>query len=214
MTAAAKTLHHLRAEGGVLAARPSPIRIPRLGRNDLPSLCHQLGFQRGAEIGVWKGAFSEKLCLKNPLLKELLCVDPWVSYPAWLDTKNTLPQEQAERFMAKAYEEARTRLAPLSRCTLIRDFSVEAAKQVPDGSLDFIYIDANHTREAVTADLIAWTPKVRAGGFCAGHDYRMFPNKPTIHVIEAVQDFTAAHGIDPWFVLAADRTPSWLWVAR
>ena len=195
-----------------LPSRELPIRLPRVRRMDLPRLTRQYRFTRGAEIGVWKGAYSAAFCEANPQL-HMLCVDPWVSYPAWLDTKNSLPPDEATRFMAEAYEIALARLTPL-RCTIVREFSTIAAQQVPDRSLDFVYIDANHVRDAVYADLTCWTPKVKPGGFVAGHDFRVFPNKPTIHVIEAVEAYTKAHAIDPWFVLAGDRTPSFLWVVQ
>lgn len=192
-----------------LRSRQSPFTLARLGRKDLPTLARDLGFTRGAEIGVWKGAYSASFCEASPSL-HMLCVDPWESYPAWLDTKNAMPVEEATAFMAESYRLARERLAPLN-CTIVRKFSVDAAKDVPDRSLDFAYIDGNHVYDAVIEDLTAWAPKVRRGGFLAGHDYRVFANKPTIHVVDAVQHYTKAHRIDPWFVLAADRTPSFLW---
>lgn len=191
--------------------RGLPIQL-RMSRNHLPALSKTLGFTRGAEIGVWKGAFSAAFCEANPKL-HMLCVDPWLSYPAWLDTKNALPYEQAQRLMQESYDIARTTLDPLN-CTIVRKFSAEAAAAVPDRSLDFVYIDANHVFDAVTEDLQLWVPKVRTGGFVAGHDFRVFPNKPTIHVKAAVEAYTKAHAIAPWYVLAGDRTPSFLWVVR
>lgn len=190
---------------------PSPIAV-KMGRHELPKLTRDLGFTRGAEIGVWKGAYSASFCEANPQL-HMLCVDPWLSYPAWLDTKNAMPPEQAERIMDESYAIARARLSGLN-CTIVRQFSIEAAKQVPDQSLDFAYIDGNHVFDAVTEDLTAWLPKVKPGGFISGHDYRVFANKPTIHVVAAVNAFTQARKIQPWFVLAGDRTPSFLWEVR
>lgn len=195
-----------------LPSRVLPIRLRRLRRADLPRLSVQYGYRQGAEIGVWKGAFSAAFCEGNARL-HMLCVDPWVSYPAWLDTKNSLPADLAAQFMADAHATALARLRSCN-CTILREFSLDAARQVQDRSLDFVYIDANHVQDAVFADLTAWAPKVRPGGFLAGHDYRAFPNKPTIHVIEAVQAYTTLHKIDPWFVLAGDRTPSFLWVVH
>lgn len=193
------------------ATESLPIRLA-MGRAALPALCREAGFTRGAEIGVWKGAYSASFCEANPDL-HMLCVDPWLSYPAWRDTKNEMPPDQAVRIMEDAYATARARLAPY-RHTIARTFSTDAARDVADRSLDFIYIDGNHVEAAVYEDLTVWAPKVRAGGFVAGHDYRAFSNKPTIHVIEAVQRYTRDHAIAPWFVLAADRTPSFLWVVR
>jgi hypothetical protein len=180
-------------------------------RTHLPKVCRWLGYTRGAEIGVWKGAFSARFCKKNPQMR-WYAVDSWLSYPAWLDTKNAMPADKAAAFMAESYAEAQLRLGPYSNCTMLRMFSVDAAKTLPDASLDIVYIDGNHTFEAVTEDLEAWTPKVKRGGLISGHDYRAFTNKPTIHVIEAVQAFVRRHQIAPWYLLAGDRTPSFLWV--
>jgi hypothetical protein len=54
-----------------------------------------------------------------------------------------------------------------------------------DKSLDFVYIDAAHDYENVKKDILAWLPKVKNGGYIAGHDYRYDPN---IGVYEAVND--------------------------
>jgi len=189
-----------------------PTVLPKVSRTHLPAICRELGFTNGAEIGVWRGAYAATFCEANPAM-HMLCVDPWLSYPAWQDTKNSLEPVAQEQLMEKSYQDACARLGPLN-ATLVRKFSAEAAADVPDGSLDFAYVDANHVYDAVIEDLTIWSTKVRSGGFVAGHDYKRFTNKPTIHVVDAVNAYTNAHGIDPWFVLAGDRTPSFLWVVR
>jgi len=44
-------------------------------------------------------------------------------------------------------------------------------KEIPVNSLDFCYIDGNHTYEAVEKDLRMYWPRVKKGGLFAGHDY-------------------------------------------
>lgn len=183
-----------------------------MSRKHLPEFVRELGFTRGAEIGVWKGEYSARFCEADPAI-HMTCVDPWLSYKAWQDLRNAWPAEKQERVMEEAYALARARLAPLN-CRIIRAFSAAAAAEIPDRSLDFVYVDANHVYDAVLEDLTLWTPKIRRGGFLAGHDFRVFPHKPTIHVVAAVRDFTREHAIDPWFILVADRTPSFLWEVR
>lgn len=62
--------------------------------------------------------------------------------------------------------------------------SQEATRHVPDGWADFVFIDAGHSYEAVKADIAAWAPKVREGGWLGGHDYH--PAHPG--VIQAVDE--------------------------
>jgi methyltransferase family protein len=42
---------------------------------------------------------------------------------------------------------------------------------VADESCDFVYIDADHSFDAVTVDLRTWYPKLKVGGVMSGHDY-------------------------------------------
>jgi hypothetical protein len=49
--------------------------------------------------------------------------------------------------------------------------SVQAADLFEDGTLDFVFLDADHEYEAVRRDLEAWFPKVKRRGVLGGHDY-------------------------------------------
>lgn len=48
--------------------------------------------------------------------------------------------------------------------------SVAAAQRFTDASVDLVWIDADHSYEAVRDDIAAWRPKVRAGGIIGGDD--------------------------------------------
>jgi hypothetical protein len=61
--------------------------------------------------------------------------------------------------------------------------SALAAELYDDGTVDFCFIDADHSEAAVKSDIAAWLPKIRAGGVIAGHDFD-FPE-----VRSAVQSF-------------------------
>jgi predicted O-methyltransferase YrrM len=140
-------------------------------RLDLPKYFNELGFTKGAEIGVFTGYFSEILCKAMPGL-DLIACDVW----GWGKYQ-------------RAEQECLERLQPYN-VTIVKKYSVDAAKDVPDGSLDFVYIDAAHDYDNVKADLEAWTPKVKIGGLVSGDDFYDFPSGKG-GVMQAVCEFTS-----------------------
>jgi predicted O-methyltransferase YrrM len=46
----------------------------------------------------------------------------------------------------------------------------EVAKEIEDGSLDFVFIDADHLYESVKRDILSWHPKLKPNGLLMGHD--------------------------------------------
>lgn len=167
-------------------------------RNDMLKVWAELGYKKGAEIGVSEGRFSEAMLIEIPGV-ELMSIDLWAPY-------GRISQELAEKRYAKAVE----RLSRYPNCTIMRMSSLEAAQQVENGSLDFVYIDADHSGDAVLMDILLWAPKVRKGGCVAGHDWYAFYQAG---VIQAVLAYTSMHSINPWYV-TWDREPSWLWVVK
>lgn len=160
-------------------------------RRLLAELCKRLGFKTGAEIGVRTGAFSECFCKAG---LEMWCVDPWAPCPNY-------SLERQER----GYAEAVKRLEKYG-VHFVRESSLDAVGDVPDG-IDFLHIDGRHEFDFVMQDIILWAPKVRAGGIVACHDYHLTGVK------RAVEAYTLAHDIRPWFALK-DRQPTAFWVSR
>jgi predicted O-methyltransferase YrrM len=70
---------------------------------------------------------------------------------------------------------------------LILAESVAAAALFAPASLDFVFIDGDHSHAAVLADIAAWLPRIRPGGLLAGHDYRMTSQPHLAGVTEAVE---------------------------
>jgi len=191
-----------------------PVEIPNMGRDNLGGLFRELGFKTGAEIGVASGRFSKSLCKGNPEML-LYCVDAWKIYPP--DYRDYLDQTILDR----AYADAQKRLTNFN-VEIINGWSMDVVKKFDDASLDFVYIDANHEYPYVTMDIIEWSKKVRSGGIISGHDYYESTRKRSkCHVIPAVQGYTRAYRIVPWFVIGTkaktpgmirDTSRSWMWV--
>lgn len=81
----------------------------------------------------------------------------------------------------------------------IRKTSVEAAKDFEDGSLDAVYIDAEHDEDSVREDIRTWRPKLKRGGILSGHDF-VLPHIGKILIEE--------EGFDPGKITVAPDT-SW-----
>jgi hypothetical protein len=52
--------------------------------------------------------------------------------------------------------------------------SEEASKMFENESLDFVYIDGDHSIKGIETDLNCWYPKIKSSGIISGHDYTMF----------------------------------------
>ena len=140
-------------------------------RENFPFLIRQLGYKRICEVGVESGLFLFYLSLSEP--EHLVAVDVWDKYfnQAFVDIPayfTFYKEEQQKKNREKVQEWASQRHG---KTDIIVNFSVEASRQFNDGYFDFVYIDADHSYNGVTADLKAWYPKVREGGILAGHDY-------------------------------------------
>lgn len=126
----------------------------------------------GAEIGVLNGNTSHRILGARKLLT-LYMIDPWEapkpgsSYFKSGDDNALKPAKEHEGAYRKTVE--RVKFAG-DRAKIMRMYSHEAAKKIKDGSLDFVFIDGNHSYEGVRGDIILWLPKVKRGGFISGHD--------------------------------------------
>lgn len=120
------------------------------------------------EVGSWMGRSICAMAGKAPKGASLFAVD----------TFKGSDEEEHKAIIAKeggsirgVFDRNLVKLGLASRITAIEAHSVDAAKTFSDGSLDAVFIDAEHTSEAVAADIAAWLPKVKPGGIIAGHDF-------------------------------------------
>jgi len=181
-----------------LPSRQAITDIPQSGRNDLAGLLHELDFRVGVEIGIQRGIFSEIICQRNPQMR-VYGVDAW-----------------APPNGARMRKKAQKRMGVYPQYSIIDDWSVSAAQQFDDRSLDFVYIDADHSYESCLADIDAWHPKVRVGGILSGHDYYNTNTSSRVqcHVKNAVLQYTRDHHIAPLLIWGRglDKSKSWSFV--
>jgi predicted O-methyltransferase YrrM len=139
----------------------------------------------------------------------LRLVDPYGDYPGI-----------RKPYGAHRYEKAKARMLRATKdhnATLLQMKSEDAATLIPDGSLDFVYIDGDHQYDRVMLDMIVWSLKVRSGGIVSGHDYYA-DLKHRVTVRPAVDDYVRHHGLDLKLTDKdgdkPDRNPqiSWWWV--
>lgn len=179
---------------------PMPIELPNFHRDDLAALFAELGFNKGAEIGVAEGTYSEILLKANPQL-ELTLVDPWTRY-------SDNPRAHSEEHQQFSLNETKRKTQGYN-VHIIQDYSMNAVMDVPPNSLDFVYIDGHHSFDYVVCDLIEWSKRVRSGGIIAGDDYYAMKWGG---VVEAVQAYTNAHGIKQWFIFRGHKSVDFMWV--
>lgn len=122
------------------------------------------------EVGSWKGKsaayMTVEIAKSNKAIK-FDCVDIWTGAgtPGEYDNDASVQQQTL-------YDEFVNYMKPAEGLyTPVREWSDKAAALYEDASLDFVFIDAGHSYENVSADIKAWMPKVKPGGFIAGHDY-------------------------------------------
>lgn len=127
----------------------------------------------GAEIGVWKGDFSA-LLLSHCAPRRLYLVDPWSFDPSFGDSLFGGEAARSQADMDAICDSVKARFSAEIASGVVqvrRDDSAGLAAEIPDGSLDWVYIDGNHDFEFVLADLRRLAPKVRPGGLVCGDDY-------------------------------------------
>lgn len=176
-------------------------------RTELPAFFVRCGFLNGAEIGVQKGEFSKQVT--DEWKGKLYLIDPWKHYDSGYTDYANKGNKKQELFFRIARRALRRR-----NVEFIRKESVEAAKDFSDGSLDWIHIDANHSKASVSEDIATWWPKVAHGGLVTGHDYidADFTTKKGNHIIfgvkSAVDEFLSKLGLTAHATV--EKWPTWI----
>lgn len=160
-------------------------------------------FKVVAEVGIGYGTHAKQI-LKNTNVDKLYLIDPMKYYPNDLFAEAIMsksPEIPGNNFN-ELYELINNELSPFTnRYKWFRTESLKITnEQISDGSLDCIFIDGDHSYDAVLADLEFWWPKVRKGGQLLGDDYWMGD------VARAVHEFANKQGLTVDFLTKEGTT--------
>lgn len=123
--------------------------------------------QTMAEVGVYRGDFAVEILKQCPAVNKYYMIDPWRHLADW-----PKPANKRDTVFEDIFNEAmsRTDFAAEKRIVL-RGKTAEVVESIPDNSLDFVYIDGDHTLRGITIDLLRLYPKIRPGGWIGGDDF-------------------------------------------
>ena len=150
------------------------------------------------EIGCWKGKSSVFMAVEiiNSGKKiKFDCIDTFIEKDSHLDLEMNL-----------VLNEFKKNIEPVNHIiNLIHADSSTTAANYQDESIDFIFIDGDHSYEGVIKDLKAWIPKIKKTGVISGHDYGWHP---PVHKacddIFGVGDYTDPWGIGCFWINKSD----------
>ena len=151
----------------------------------------------GCELGVCKGFTLRHFLDLAPQITKVYAVDSWTPYMDWW---GPVTQQMVDNWR----EYAMTLLNPyMDKIELLEMDAASAASHIPNHSLDYIFIDGDHSHSAVTRDLNNYWSKVKTGGIFAGHDW----NLP--EVSQAVNEFRQQNNITT--EIRFTQTNVWFW---
>lgn len=129
----------------------------------------------GAEIGVWKGDFSQEILgIVKP--RKLHLIDPWVyqDSPEFSRALYGGIRGESQQRMDAVYRSVVDRFGWHITHEIVdinRGKSKDILAQFPDEYFDWVYVDGDHRYEAVLLDLELAYRKLKSNALVAGDDY-------------------------------------------
>lgn len=110
-----------------------------------------------AEIGVFKGDFSEKI-LSESKPRRLHLIDAWSDARSPVSLMHAIEKRFGEQIISGVVE-------------INRGWSTEVVNQFEDRYFDWIYLESDHSYGATILELGKFRNKIKKGGIVAGHDF-------------------------------------------
>ena len=132
----------------------------------------------GIEIGTSCAESTYLLLEKCPNIKKIYTIDPYLQFEDWI---GTITQDILDRQL----DIAKRNLDCFGdRVEMLRMTSKDALKMFKKESMDFIFVDGDHSYEGTKWDCHNYYPILKEGGFFCSHDYGFLED-----VRRAVDDF-------------------------
>lgn len=157
------------------------------------NICKQIHGGVVVELGVFAG--------KSTAVMAPICKQNDTSYHAidnfcgGGDPPDKATIQQRRRDIRSLFDSNMEKMCVLDYINVHQADSAESASTFEDGSVDFCFIDADHSATAVQKDIDSWWPKIKMGGFLGGHDYPSPPLKAVVtQFVKANQLQLSCHG--------------------
>ena len=88
-----------------------------------------------------------------------------------MNSKKAIRFDAVDNFLKSPIERAQRLESKFPFYRVVQSHTAHAALFYANDSLDFVFVDADHSAHGVSMDILAWLPKIKIGGVIAGHDY-------------------------------------------
>ena len=176
-------------------------------RTDIHTVFKDLQIKNICEVGVRFGDNLFNMITDD--IESALGVDIWQNTEISSENDLFFTQQELDLQYETVLKESKKYQ---DRVKIIRKYSHIAAEDYSNEYFDFIYIDADHTYEAVKRDLKVWWPKLKVGGLIGLHDYENVENNTIpFGVVKAVTEFLVENNIslNLFHITDYDVNPSW-----
>jgi len=155
----------------------------------------------GVEIGTCRAESTNWLLSECLNIKKLHTIDPFEEFIDWCGEINS-------EVISRSEEIAHLNLKDFAdeRINIIKNTSNNVFETFEDDSLDFVFIDGDHSYQGVLDDLTNWYGKVKDGGVVSGHDLWLDD------VQKALRQFAQDQKLD--LEISSLENQAWYWIKR
>ncbi|MDP2829673.1 MAG: class I SAM-dependent methyltransferase [Sulfuricellaceae bacterium] len=125
---------------------------------------HLPGRKRIVEIGVFEGFTTRVLAEASDPDGTIYGVDPFFTGRLGISWGFMIAKSYNRKYLASG------------KLKFVRSFSTGVGDKVPE-TVDFIFIDADHSLAGITADWTFWSERIESGGIIALHDTLLTPDR-------------------------------------